>query len=133
MKKYLLLLFFSFGFIGFSQEEIKPHDLLKYIKITDMGQTDGMYAKNIVWDYSKIKSKKPIVLEILPIKDCFNAENASRFKEIIKITIDGKQYNYKDNYVANANTIYAKCFKWRIVLFKNGKESYSFWQYSSIL
>lgn len=136
MKKVLLFSIFLFFQYGFSQTKLDKNDaILKGVKIENLQdpKLDFITNAKISWDFSSNNlSNKNVSIEVITIYDCFNGENASDFKETIKVL-------NKDNFIIKGNRelihveVGAKCFKWRLVLVENNETKVSDWSYFSFL
>ncbi len=134
MKKILLLSVMLLFHFGFSQSKIDSKSpILKAIKIENVQDSKLDFIQNakISWDFSNL-NKNNISIEVVTIYDCFNGENASDFKETIKIL-------NKDNFTTKGSRdlihlqVGAKCFKWRVVVLENNETEVSNWFYFSFL
>ena len=136
MKKVLLFSIFLFFQYGFSQTTLDKNDaIFKGVKIENLQDPKLDFINNakISWDFSSLDlSNKNVSIEVVTIYDCFNGENASDFKEAIKVL-------NKENFVKKGNRelihveVGAKCFKWRLVLVEDNETKVSDWSYFSFL
>lgn len=136
MKKVLLFSVFLFFQYGFSQTNLDKNDaIFKGVKIENLQDPKLDFINNakISWDFSSLDlSNKNVSIEVVTIYDCFNGENASDFKEAIKVL-------NKENFVKKGNRelihveVGAKCFKWRLVLVEDNETKVSDWSYFSFL
>ncbi len=80
------------------------------------------------WDFSEVVDAS-IKIEIVPILDCFNKDNAVSYKDAIflNIVID------ENGIIGSKKLIHvemmSKCFKWRVIVTKTNCEKISNWQY----
>lgn len=136
MKKNLLIFAFM-TLITVNGQNIEKKNIydykLDFIKSPTIISNNDILAR-AEWDFSKLDlGNSTIKIEIISIKDCFNNENATRYKNEISILIDGKsnkKIGFKD---FSHLSLMTKCFKWRVVI--NGKKGneVSDWNFYSFI
>lgn len=125
MKKYLLLLLLTFGFLGFSQEE---KSLLDFVSLNEKNAKNDLLVE-MKWDFSEFnKSNEHFFIEIIPIQDCWNRLEAEMLNQGFEIIIDNKNKLLKDGLVISHLELKAKCFKYRVG-FKNNLKRVSDWSF----
>ena len=135
--KYFLFLSIMFLFhFGFSQSKIDDKSpILKGIKVESVQDSKLSFINNakITWDFSTLNlNKKNVSIEVVTIYDCFNGENASDFKETIKV-LNKENFTTKGTRDLIHVQVGAKCFKWRVVVAENNETKVSNWSYFSFL
>lgn len=82
----------------------------------------------INWDFNEIlKTSKSIVVEVVPIIDCFKKEDASDFKKTILYKINSQ--NAKSTVEISHLNLMTKCFKFRVILKTVSCEKTTDWTY----
>lgn len=99
-----------------AQELSNPCNLNYKITVNpDTQNARNLYETTISWDFTDaIKSAKSILVEVVPIEDCFRKEAAKEFKKSILYTITKE--NAKDFKTIKLLEINTKCFKWRVTV-----------------
>lgn len=132
MKKYLLLLFFSLGLLGFSQVQNCKFNYNVNVELGKPEQPWDAFAI-LSYDFSKLNLKKESVkIEVVGILDCWNNLDGSDLQETI-VVIDSKSKNFKNKGTTNLvhQSLMAKCFKYRIVVKNDKCEEVSDWKFIS--
>ena len=82
----------------------------------------------INWDFNEaLKSSKSIVVEVVPIIDCYKSEDATDFKKNILYTINSQ--NAKSTVEVSHLNLMTKCFKFRVILKTASCEKTTDWTY----
>ena len=135
-KKYFLTLFFlGICLFGFSQSKSSNCHFDYAIKLVESGKEVSIVDKYAVlsWDFSKLNmAKTSIQIEVVPILDCFNNDNAKEFKESILISSSDKNFKTKSSITLKHIDMMAKCFKYRVKIVSNCEEI-SDWKYFSYI
>lgn len=90
-------------------------------------------SATISWDFSKAAKGNGFILEVMPIKDCWNALSAERFKETFTFKIDGNEAKMNDSKILSFRSLNAKCFKWRFRSVSQDCGDASAWNYHSLV
>lgn len=138
MKKCLLTMFFVLSAFLIEAQTTKNNCEFNYQIDVLPAQSDvlsSLQEGQMSWDFSKIKLNKDsvITIEVLPIFDCFNGQNASDFKEIIIIKSSDSKFKSKGGYLFKHLDLMSKCFKWRVLIKSSNCEEISDWKYYSFL
>jgi hypothetical protein len=125
------------AFLSNAQEQNSNCDFNYQINIspTKSDLLESLQEAQMNWDFSKVKLNKDsvITIEVLPIFDCFNGQNASDFKEIIIIKSSDSKFKSKGGYLFKHLDLMSKCFKWRVIIKSSNCEEISDWKYYSFL
>lgn len=135
MKNFLIFALFLTFNMALSQSKLSgdsPYlNAIKVDKIKD-SQFDFIQNALISWDFSTFElGTTELSIEVVTILDCFNAEQASQFKEQFTILS-------KNNFTLKGKTqlmhldLMAKCFKYRLVV-KNSETFVSDWFYFTFI
>jgi len=137
MKKIVLIIaFIFFGVVnaqGVSKECEFSYKTYSRNSIED--QSRNIYKSVLIWDFSKLGKSVDCKIEIVPIRDCFNHENAVKFKETVILSSKDKNFKLKDTKEFGISSYMTKCFKWRIILVdtKTSCEKITDWRFVSFL
>ncbi|NMH26682.1 hypothetical protein [Flavobacterium silvaticum] len=84
------------------------------------------------WDFTAaLASGASVKIEIVPVKDCWETDNATQFRETAFYPITQENAVSSASYtIANFRT---KCFKWRVVLDVATCHEESAWTFQSII
>lgn len=136
MKK-ILLIFAVMSLITANGQKIEKKNIydykLNFVKSPTVISNNDFLAR-AEWDFSKLDlGNSTIKIEVISIKDCYNNDNATRFKDEISILIDGKSNKIQGFKDFSHLSLMTKCFKWRVVI--NGKKGneVSDWNFYSFI
>jgi hypothetical protein len=137
MKKILLLIAFFFQIHMIAQDKSGncKFDYQVSLKNILEDETKRIYKSQIFWDFSKLNNKIDCTIEIVPIRDCINGEDAIKFKETILFSTKDKNFKDKDSKEIRIADFMTKCFKWRVIVVdpKTKCEEITDWKYNSFL
>lgn len=137
MRKILLLMAFFFVILMNAQEKSGncKFDYQVSLKNTLEDETKSIYKSQISWDFSKLNNRIDCTIEIIPIRDCINGEEAIKYKESVLFSTKDKNFKDKDSKEIRISDFMTKCFKWRVIVFdpKTNCEEITDWKYNSFL
>jgi len=108
--------------------------LVKNIKVEQFKDARFDYIENasITWDFtSVVLANTDVSIEVVTIYDCFNGEQASKFKDQFTI-LSKENFSLKGSAQLNHLELMAKCLKWRVVA-KGSETLVSDWFYISFV
>lgn len=91
----------------------------------------SMKSAKIQYDFSKLESSAQVTLEIAPLYDCWEEQKAVRFREVVVHPISKNEP--KGSKTFYINSLNAKCFKWRVVIKKNGCTEETPWAFQALI
>ena len=131
--KVLLALLLFITSININAQEKNSDCNFEYAVEVKMDE-NSIYSAVFNWDISKIKDlATEITIEILPIKDCFNEEKATRFRETFLIDLKSNELSGKKLVETNLKQLASKCFNWRVIIKSDDCVEKSDWNYYSFL
>ncbi|WP_339888134.1 hypothetical protein [uncultured Flavobacterium sp.] len=130
--KVLLALLLFITSISIKAQETKSSCDFEYS--IDIKSTENKGSAIFNWDISKNKDKTiEVIVEIVPIKDCYNNEKATRYRETVFFNLKSIELIDKNSIETNTDKLRSKCFKWRVVIKSDVCTKKYDWNYYSLL
>ena len=138
MKNLIIYLFFVSFVTLYAQDKKGNCNFVYQVSVENSinDEIKSIYDSKIQWNFSKLDLKNiSCTIEIVPIKDCMNELNATKFKTSFVISSSDAGFSPKGSKVLNYLEFMAKCYKWRVIItdtIKSCSET-SEWKYISFL
>lgn len=130
MKYFTTLFCFFISYLSFGQS----FDKLTSIDFRiDNSLKTNEYSMVFKWSLTKNEFAKDVVLEILPIEDCFRYEEAKEFKESLFYNLNSISAERKGKLELIHKELMVKCFKYRLIYFEDNKKLKTNWNYYSFV
>lgn len=137
MKKYLLLLFLITSSISFSQNNQNDCSFDYKIELKGKEANDNLSNPKEAfvtfdWDFTTLNLvNDKVTIEIVPILDCFNGEDANSFRDSVFINISEDELDKKGKKIFKHLDLKIKCFKYRVLISNSNCKETSDWKYYS--
>ena len=133
MKRYsTLFCFLLLSLWANAQEKISLCGNDYPFSIKNVNVNSDLIAK-LEWDLTNAPNSNDFEIEVMPIRDCYNAIDGVLFREKITIKIGLDNVQKKDSKDLSVKTLSVKCFKWRIRSTSQNCSDASPWKYYSFL